>query len=138
MKLLKNIALTAGLSAMLGSLTVSAQDVREIATIPFDYNVGQQSMPSGNYMVAKASPSAGVFRLSDQASGHSIFLSSVPQDTSRNGESKLVFSCYAGECSLAQIWIQGNSYKLTAKPLPREAKNNLGVVAMVSVPLLSR
>ena len=138
MKILKNIALTAGLSALLGSLTVSAQSLKEVATVPFDYSVGQQSMPSGKYTIAEASATRGIFTISEQASGHSTFVSAIPNSTSRNGESKLVFGCYAGQCSLREIWISGDSYKLAAKPLPREANNNLGVVAMVSVPLLSR
>ena len=44
MKTLKTIALAAGLSALLGSLTVSAQHLREVANVPFTYQVGQNSM----------------------------------------------------------------------------------------------
>ena len=136
MKILKNILLTTGLSALLGGLLV-AQELKEVANIPFTYQVGRDTMAAGKYMVAEGT-SRSIFRLSEQASGHSMFVSATPENASRNGESKLVFSCYAGQCSLREIWIDGNSYKLTAKPLPREAKNELGVVALISVPLLSR
>lgn len=137
MKHLKNIILTAGLTALLGTLTVSAQDLKAVANIPFDYSVGQHSMSAGKYTIAELS-TRGMFRLGDNTSSGSMFVITVPQDTQPNSESKLVFNCYAGQCSLSQIWIAGNGYKLTARPLPREAKNQLGVVAMVSVPLLSR
>ena len=137
MKTMKNFILSAGLAALFGSLTVSAQDLKEVANIPFDYSVGQQSMSAGKYTLAELS-TRGMFRITDNTSGGSMFLNSVPQDVQPNSESKLVFRCYAGQCSLSQIWISGNSYKLTARPLPREAKNQLGVVAMISVPLLSR
>lgn len=133
---LRNIVLTAGLSALLGTVTLSGQDQREVANIPFAYGVGQQSMPAGEYTI-KETGSRGLFQLRAKASGHSIFVSSTPADTGKK-DSKLTFSCYEGQCSLSQIWIQGDVYQLSAKPLPREAKNQLGVVAMVSVPLLSR
>ncbi len=133
---LRNIVLSAGLSALLGTITLGAQDQREVAKIPFAYGVGQQTLPAGTYTV-KETGSRGIFQLRDNTSGHSIFVSSIPADTGKK-DSKLTFSCYEGQCSLSQIWMQGDVYKLSAKPLPREAKNQLGVVAMVSVPLLSR
>ena len=133
---LRSIVLTAGLSALLGSFSLSAQNSQEVANIPFAYSVGQKTLPAGKYTIQERG-AGGLFRLLESASGRSIFALSTPVDTGRK-DSKLVFGCYAGECSLSQIWMQGNVYSLTAKPLPREAKNQIGVVAMVSVPLLSR
>jgi hypothetical protein len=133
---LRNIVLTAGLSALLGSFTLSAQNKKEVANIPFAYYVGQTSLSAGNYMVQETA-ARGLFQLRDKTSGHSIFASSIPVDSGRK-DSKLTFSCYEGQCSLSEIWIQGDVYKLAARPFPREAKNELGVVAMVSVPLLPR
>jgi hypothetical protein len=133
---LRNIVLSAGLSALLGTLTLSAQDQREVANIPFAYGVGHQTLPAGKYTI-KETGTRGLFQLRADTSGHSIFVSSIPANTGKK-DSKLTFSCYEGQCSLSQIWMQGDVYQLSAKPLPREAKNQLGVVAMVSVPLLSR
>ncbi|MGI8962546.1 MAG: hypothetical protein ACR2IV_22875 [Bryobacteraceae bacterium] len=132
----KNIFLTAGLSALLGSLTISAQEQKEIANIPFAYHVGEQTLAAGKYTVQETN-SGGVLQLRDNTSGHSIFVSVLPADTGRK-DSKLTFSCYAGECSLSQIWMAGDVYSLRSKPFPREAKNQIGVLALVSVPLLRR
>jgi hypothetical protein len=133
---LTEIVLTAGLSALLGSLTLSAQDQRERADIPFAYHVAHQTLPPGKYTVQETN-SRSLFMLRENSSGHSIFVSVVPADTGKK-DTKLTFRCYAGECSLSQIWIGGDVYALSARPFPREAKNQMGVAALVSVPLLSR
>jgi hypothetical protein len=133
---LRNIVLSAGLSALLGTVTLSAQDQREVANIPFAYHVGQQSLPAGKYTVRETN-TRSILQLRDNASGHAIFVPVIPEDTGKN-DSKLTFGCYGNQCSLSEIWMAGDVYKLSAKPFPREAKNQLGVVAMVSVPLLSR
>lgn len=133
---LKHTFLTAGLAALLGSLTIGAQSQQAVATIPFAYNVGHQTLSSGKYMIAQTT-SPGILQLRDNASGHAIFVPVLPADSGKT-ESKLTFNCYSGDCSLSQIWMGGDVYSLRAKPFPREAKNQLGVVALVSVPLLSR
>ena len=132
---LKTLFLTAGLSALLGSSTLSAQSQKAAATIPFAYHVGQQTLSAGKYIVQQTR-SPGILQLRNNE-GHSIFVSVLPADTGKS-ESKLTFSCYAGECSLSQVWMAGDVYALTARPFPREAKNNMGILALVSVPLLSR
>jgi hypothetical protein len=46
---LQNIVLTAGLSVLLGSSTLSAQNQKAVANIPFAYHVGQQTFSPGKY-----------------------------------------------------------------------------------------
>jgi hypothetical protein len=133
---LTKIVLTAGLSALLGSLAASAQNQRAVANVPFTYHVGQSTLSAGKYTVQETN-TPSIFLLRDDTSRHSIFVSVIPEASGKDN-SKLMFSCYAGQCSLSQIWMVGNGYKLTARPFPREAKNQMGVVALISVPLLSR
>jgi hypothetical protein len=130
---LKNIVLTAGLSVILGSNTLSAQDQRAAASIPFAYHVGQQTLPQGTYMIQETS-ARGVLQMRSKASGHAIFVPVILADTGKK-HSKLTFGCYAGQCSLSQISMAGDVYKLRARPPVRLASNQLGVAAMISVPL---
>jgi hypothetical protein len=134
---LTNLVLTAGLSALLGSLALSAQDRKAIANIPFAYHVGQKSLTAGTYTIQKMD-ALGTFRLLDDQSGHSMFVSVTPLDTGGKNDPKLTFSCYAGQCSLSELWMAGNGYRLTARPPVRVANNQMGVVALISLPLLSR
>ena len=50
MKTLKNIAMAIGLTAVLGSATLSAQNGSK-ATIPFDFQITGMTLPSGEYTV---------------------------------------------------------------------------------------
>jgi hypothetical protein len=130
---LRNIVLTAGLSVLFGTSTLSAQDQKATANIPFAYQVGQQTLPQGTYMVQETS-TRGVLQMRNHSSGQAILLPMILEDTGKN-DSKLTFGCYAGQCSLSQISMAGDVYKLRAKPAVRLANNQLGVAAMISVSL---
>jgi hypothetical protein len=128
---LNNIVLTAGLFALLGSSTLSAQSRKAVASIPFAYHVGEKTLSPGTYTIAKSSSSQGVFALRETETGHDIFMSVTQHNTGDKDAWKLTFSCYAGDCSLSQIRMGGDSYNLTAKSPVRLGK----VAAMISVPL---
>jgi hypothetical protein len=131
---LNNIVLTAGLSVLLGSSTLSAQGQKAVANIPFAYHVGEQTFSAGKYTIAKTS-SQGVFALRETDTGHAVFMSVIPEGTGAKDAWNLTFSCYAGECSLSQIRMGLEAYNLAAKPPVRLASNRAGVAAMISVPL---
>jgi hypothetical protein len=131
---LNNIVLTAGLSVLLGSSTLSAQNQKAVANIPFAYHVGEQTFSSGTYTVAETQ-AQGVVVLLQTETGRAIFLPVLLHDMGRKDAWNLTFSCYAGDCSLSQIRMAGNAYKLTTRPPVRVANNQLGVAAMISVPL---
>jgi hypothetical protein len=133
---LKSIFLTAGLSALLGSSTLSAQSQKAVANIPFAYHVGEQTFSPGKYTIGQTH-TPGIFALQQNETGHSIFMPVINEGTGKKDAWKLTFSCYAGQCSLSQVWMAGDSYTLRARPFPRLAKNQLGLVALVSVPLRS-
>jgi hypothetical protein len=128
---LNHIVLAAGLSVLLGSATLSAQDRKAVASIPFAYYVGEQTLSPGTYRIAKSSSSQSVFALRETDTGHDIFMSVIQHSTGDKEAWNLTFSCYAGECSLAQIRMGSESYNLLAKPPVRLGK----VAAMISVPL---
>jgi hypothetical protein len=126
---LTRMVLSAGLSVLLLSSTVSAQDQKAVANIPFAYHLGQTTLNAGKYTTQKINP--GTFQLRDEQLGHSVFVSVTPLDTTQANESKLTFSCYAGQCSLSELWVAGNGFRPTARPPVRLGK----VAAMISVPL---
>ena len=126
---LQNIVLTAGLSVLLGSSTLNAQDQKTVANIPFAYHVGQQTFSPGKYTVAKGSL-PGVFALRETDTGHDTFIPVLPHNTGDKEAWNLTFSCNAGNCSLSQIHMAGNAYNLIPVRLA-----NKGVAAMISIPL---
>jgi hypothetical protein len=124
------IVLTAGLSVLLGSSTLSAQDQKAVANIPFAYHVGEKTFSPGRYAVAK-STLPGFFALRETDTGHDTFIPVLPHNTGDKEAWNLTFSCDAKDCSLSQIRMANDSYNVNAKPPIRPGK----VVAMISVPL---
>jgi hypothetical protein len=131
---LNNIVLAAGLSVLLGSSTLSAQSQKAVANIPFAYHVGEQTFSPGKYTIGET-PTQSLCVLQQNETGHIIFMPVTNADTHRKDAWNLTFSCYAGDCSLAQIRMGSESYNLKAKPRVRLASNRLAVAAMISVPL---
>jgi hypothetical protein len=131
---LHNIVLAAGLSVLLGSSTLSAQSQKAVANIPFAYHVGKQTFAPGKYTIGETRTQR-LCLLQQNETGHSIFMPVINEDTSQKDASNLTFSCYAGDCSLAQIRMGREAYNVTAKPTVRLASNRAGVAAMISVPL---
>ena len=131
---LRDIVLTAGLSVLLGSSTLSAQDQKATANIPFAYHVGENTLSPGKYTIAK-STSPGVFALRETDTGRGIFLPVTQFGTGAKDAWNLTFSCHAGDCSLSQIRMARDSYNVNAKSPVRLANNQFGVAAMISVPL---
>ena len=127
---LRNIVLTAGLSVLLGSSTLNAQDQKTAANIPFAYHVGQKTFSPGKYTVGQTQMQ-GVFALREVGTGVGLFVPVTHQNTGDKEAWDLTFSCYAADCSLAQIRMAAESYTLRAVPPVRPGK----VAAMISVPL---
>jgi hypothetical protein len=124
------IVLTAGLSVLLGSSTLSAQNQKAVANIPFAYHVGEKTFSPGKYALAK-STLPGFFALRETDTGHDTFIAVLPHNTGDKEAWNLTFSCYAKDCSLSQIRMANDSYNVNAKPPMRPGK----VAAMISVPL---
>ena len=91
-----------------GSATVYGQaSKRQIADIPFQFQVGNTTLPAGEYSVA-ASSTGETLRISSRTSNNSVFRLSSP--VVQNGpisKGKLVFRKYGDEYFLAEVWSVG-------------------------------
>jgi hypothetical protein len=125
------IVLTAGLSAVLGSLTLSAQDYsKETANIPFAFHANEKILPAGEYTVKQIN-STGVFQLYD-SNGHSLFLN-APVPKSGKADPRLTFSCYEKDCLLSQIWMpeSNTGYAVSDSALKKELTRKIGMAAQI-------
>jgi hypothetical protein len=105
---------------LVGSMAVAAQAqtsgrTQLIANIPFEFNVGNKTMPAGEYTASQVNP----------ASDHAVL-----QLRSRNGSSamvqmgsvigkaqegaKLIFNRYGNQYFFAQAWVDGDNTGLQA------------------------
>ena len=102
---MKSITLIATAVCLLSSVavvsTVSAQDHAAKANIPFNFNVGDKSVPAGTYTIASEAGS-NVIRLEDKEN-KAILLSLVQSDSRRLNRGELVFTKYGDQYFLHEI-----------------------------------
>jgi hypothetical protein len=128
---LKNIAMTIGLTAVLGSATLLAQSNLSTAHIPFDFQVAGMTLPAGDYNV-KIAGDTKVLTFQNRGNGDSIMLLTVPVSGKLAEEPRLTF-LYDGErYTMKTAWFAGMSggYS-TPKSKGNRAEGERGIVATV-------
>jgi hypothetical protein len=133
---IRNFVIGAGLAALLWSPLLMAQD-HETAEIPFDFHVGQSTLPAGTYSVIKATQN-GILQLRNDDSRESILLGAQGRETA-NDDARLTFRCYSGYCFLSEVWIPGTpGYTFWKTNLEKEMEKGGAKLAMAYVPLATR
>ena len=130
-----HMILTAGLSALLGTASLGAQNLSEVADVPFTFHAAQQTFSAGKYRVSERS-ATGLFQLYGP-SRESIFVGAMVPTGSDSKRPHLTFTCYVGECVLSEIAMPGRetAYRLSKSQIDKNLTHKLGIASMISVPL---
>jgi hypothetical protein len=102
---LRNIAMTIGLSAVLGTATLLAQ-TDSTAKIPFDFQITGQTMPAGQYSV-KLADNSRMLTFRNVATGLSTIVLAHPSETGTMEEGKLIFLHSGERYTLQSAWFAG-------------------------------
>jgi hypothetical protein len=114
---LRIVGLAISLTLVAGATAAYGQgSKRQVADIPFQFQVGNSTLPAGEYSVAATSSTGETLRISSRSDNSSIFRLSTPMV--QNGpvsKGKLVFHKYGDEYFLAEVWSAGfaNGRRLT-------------------------
>jgi hypothetical protein len=103
MKSLKQLAAI----AIFGALTcagLQAQTVDMRATIPFDFNIGQTSMPAGDYEIHGHGTMVLLRRVDAGKPANAFVATTGGESANRDGTPRLTFHHYGGEYFLSAIW----------------------------------
>ena len=109
------------LLVLLGSMAVAANAqnsgrTQMKANIPFQFNVGETSLPAGEYTIAQVNPASDQvilrIRANDGSRSAMVQVSSMMGKTADS--STLVFHRYGNKYFFAQAWIDGDSEGLCA------------------------
>jgi len=121
---MKNQAYTMiALLVLVGSMAVAAQaqtsgHTQLIANIPFQFNVGNKTLPAGEYSVRQVNPDSDhavlQLRSKDGSAGAMIQVDSVIGKAQESAE--LTFRRYGNKYFFAQAWIDGDN---TGRQAPR-------------------
>ncbi len=106
-------------------------DHRMRANVPFDFIVGDKTLPAGTYTISKPTLS-GTLRIENVDSGESVIvMSTVVEGVRPNDETKFVFTRYADQYFLDQVWVVGDVSG--DKLVKSRAKRQLAKLAQRSV-----
>jgi hypothetical protein len=96
---------------MLSAMSVNAQSTRVTMNIPFDFSVGQRTLPAGIYTIEPSRrDSRNIWLLQNKAGTDSVLFATNSVWTNRNQEqNRLVFRKYSQRHVLSQIWSAGES-----------------------------
>jgi hypothetical protein len=96
------------------------------ANIPFNFVVGSQPLPAGDYSVKQVSQVAIVFQSEDSRSS-AIVLTTAVQAKKIQEVGKLVFNRYGDQYFLSQIWTPSESTgrEVTKSRVEREIANKM-------------
>jgi hypothetical protein len=97
---------------LLTAVTVSAQSERiSVINIPFSFNVGQKTLPAGEYTLEPNRKDFDKVWLIQSRDGHATALfTTIPvQASETQEEARLVFHKYGDQYFLSQIWEAGGN-----------------------------
>ena len=130
MTTLRNIAMTIGLTAVLGTAALFAQNASK-ANIPFDFQITGKTVPAGQYIV-KLADNQRMLVFQNVATGRSV-MTLVMQSKSGTPETpKLIFRHNGERYTLDSAWFAGlhTSYATLQRKGDR-ADSERGMLAMV-------
>jgi hypothetical protein len=133
-----HMILSAGLSALLGTTTLSAQQKTEVAEVPFTFHAQQQTLPAGEYQVTEGN-SSSIFQLTGPE-GKSIYVNVPLPNTTDPQKPHLTFARYGGEYVLSGISMPGRDvgHAVWQSTIEKNLTRKMGIAAMVSVSLKAR
>ena len=110
---MKNIAKSLLLVLAVSLLVVAAQAQSPVmlkGTVPFNFVVGNNILPSGDYTVKELDQEIEGWFGPD---GHSFILRTLASEKQGElGATKLVFHRYGSDYYLAEVWSQGSSHEV--------------------------
>jgi len=130
MKTLRNIAMAIGLTAVLGSATLSAQNGSK-ATIPFDFQITGTTLPSGDYVV-RLDSARHLLTFQNLSNGHAASMLAHPFKSGTKEEPVLIFRHNGEQYTLESAWFAGiNGGYGPLKGRRDRSDNERGMVATV-------
>ena len=130
------------LTAVIGSaaVTTKAQSTRLRASVPFDFIVGDKTLPAGKISVSNITSDMGTLAISNVEKRQTAMrIAHNVSSSNSKGECKLVFRKYGNHYYLGQVWRPGypalelnRSKSERAEPVNVLSKNSTPEVVTIS------
>lgn len=132
LKVAAMLALIAGLTAASAAIANGQSQKRLVVQVPFDFNLGDQAVPAGQYDVIIPSNTGGaLWVLNHDGEPQRMILARAAERRGDKAISKLVFHRYGSTYFLAQAWMSGDNAgcEISKTKQERALERELGKVA---------
>jgi hypothetical protein len=99
------------------------------ANIPFEFWIGPQKMPSGNYTVEVLVPSVSIVRSADGSLEQEVYMVDIGPAVTQQ-ESRLIFVIRNGKQELTEIWCVSGKRGLAAQNPHQDTPGKVTVVTV--------
>ena len=117
---MKRLILATGLFAATFSMSLYGQSIDLRASIPFDFRVGNTTLPSGDYVVRASGSAMFVKQAHGGKGGYFITVKEDHPNAAKEGEGTLMFSRYGEVYYLSKVWARGPEPARKFTPTARE------------------
>jgi hypothetical protein len=128
-------------SFFLVTSSLYAQSIGLVADIPFDFVVGDTTLPAGQYTVHAMAGNESIVMLSSSDLKTAVLIApcNCAPEASPQQQSKLVFKVSGGRYFLWQIWTEGSDVarQLSVKP-PETQEARVAPPVLVAIPAKTR
>ena len=117
-------------------MPLAAQTNAAVAEIPFAFEVGDRTMPAGQYTIKELSAYSSIFKVENEK-GKGIFASFGVAVDGHPDKPSLTFVCFGKEHILTKVTPPNSNiaFELSKKTLESRRAHSIGVASMVSVKL---
>lgn len=125
----------ASAALLVSSGALSAQTVG-IADVPFGFSIPGASMPAGKYTVNTRAVGTNVAQIRSEDTKKSVMVlaaTNLSAPIAQEVKPRLVFSCHAEDCALAEIWLGAEGQSVAHRHHAGRER-----LAMISVGVLPR
>jgi hypothetical protein len=124
-QVLSIIALSGLLFTLMAGNVSATSTIRLRATIPFEFSVGDRTLPAGQYTVERINPYVLLIR-SEDCHSSVLSLANGVQARVSSETGKLVFHRYGSRYFLSQVWSGGsnNGYELPRSRAEQELRKS--------------
>ena len=124
---------------LVGSLAVAAQAqtnsrIALISNIPFQFNIGNKSLPAGEYSVRSDSDgtSSVLLRIQSRDGKTNAMLLTLQVEGKAQKRARLVFHRYGNQYFFAQAWVDGDGVKAEKSRAEKAAERELAASKLVT------
>jgi hypothetical protein len=108
--------LALGCALFMGAFVQAHSQTQIRVNVPFDFTVGNHTLPAGQYEVNTVSNAGNTWRINNHQGNSAVMLTNAASAPKVDHTCSLLFRRFGGEYSLVEFWLDGNQGRDVIRP----------------------